>query len=214
MPEKLPETKTPTGFRLILGPPAALEEAFLAAVAAVRGSVRRSRRSTSSSAVSSSAPTCSGGSPTPLAAFSTFASRRSASSGSGSARRRLPQPAGRPLPAIAERAYTAEVARGCDGYFAPVAATPGLPRSTRQLLRELRPRGSLAGRARVGRAGRARVRREGRRPRRPLSTRDSRAAAATTTARTRSRSADAAALRRHRTAACRDLAARRKRARA
>ncbi|HWQ24381.1 MAG TPA: PD-(D/E)XK nuclease family protein [Gaiellaceae bacterium] len=47
----------------------------------------------------------------------------------------------RPLPAIAERAYVGEVARGCEGYFAPVASTPGFAEAARQLLRELRREG-------------------------------------------------------------------------
>lgn len=47
----------------------------------------------------------------------------------------------RPLPAIAERAYTAEAARGCSGYFAPVASTPGFAEVARRLLRELRQEG-------------------------------------------------------------------------
>lgn len=44
----------------------------------------------------------------------------------------------RPLPAIAERALAAEVARGATGYFAPVAATPGFADAARRVLRELR----------------------------------------------------------------------------
>lgn len=47
----------------------------------------------------------------------------------------------RPLPAIAERAYAAEAARGCTGYFAPVASTPGFAEAARRLLRELRQEG-------------------------------------------------------------------------
>ena len=47
----------------------------------------------------------------------------------------------RPLPAIAERVYTAEVSRGCTGYFAPVASTPGFAEAVRRLLRELRQEG-------------------------------------------------------------------------
>ena len=47
----------------------------------------------------------------------------------------------RPLPAIAERVYTAEAARGCSGYFAPVASTPGFGEAVRRLLRELRREG-------------------------------------------------------------------------
>lgn len=47
----------------------------------------------------------------------------------------------RPLHAIAERAYTAEVARACEGYFAPVAATPGFAEAVRRLVRELRREG-------------------------------------------------------------------------
>jgi ATP-dependent helicase/nuclease subunit B len=44
----------------------------------------------------------------------------------------------RPLPAIAARAYAAEVTRGCTTYFAPVAETPGFAEAARRLIRELR----------------------------------------------------------------------------
>ena len=44
----------------------------------------------------------------------------------------------RALPAMAERAYVAEAARGCGGYFSPVATTPGFAEAARRLLRELR----------------------------------------------------------------------------
>jgi RecB family exonuclease len=47
----------------------------------------------------------------------------------------------RPIPTIAERAYVAEVAIGCTGYFAPVASTPGFSEAVRQLVRELRREG-------------------------------------------------------------------------
>ena len=47
----------------------------------------------------------------------------------------------RPLPAIAERAYVREVARASHGYFEPVAATPGFAEVARRLLRELRQEG-------------------------------------------------------------------------
>src|SRR5581483_4677349 len=43
-----------------------------------------------------------------------------------------------PLPAIADRAYAAEIARGADTYFAPVAATPGFADALRRVFRELR----------------------------------------------------------------------------
>src|SRR5581483_7209487 len=122
------------GFRLVLGPSAALEEAFLAAVAMVR------KRS-------------------PLAPLDVlvggvlqrpYLQRRIADTSSGLLNvrfstlgelgLRLGEPTlaasgRRPLPAIAERAYTAEVARGCAGYFAPVASTPGFAEAARRLLR-------------------------------------------------------------------------------
>lgn len=44
----------------------------------------------------------------------------------------------RPLPAMAERALMREVAGGCTGYFAPVAATPGFADAARRLVREFR----------------------------------------------------------------------------
>ena len=47
----------------------------------------------------------------------------------------------RPLPAIAERAYAAEVGRGASGYFEPVAGTPGFAEVARRLVRELRQEG-------------------------------------------------------------------------
>lgn len=47
----------------------------------------------------------------------------------------------RPLPAIAERAYVREAARASQGYFEPVAATPGFAEVARRLLRELRQEG-------------------------------------------------------------------------
>ena len=47
----------------------------------------------------------------------------------------------RPLPAMAERAYAAEVARHSTGYFEPVATTPGFAEVARRLVRELRQEG-------------------------------------------------------------------------
>ena len=47
----------------------------------------------------------------------------------------------RPLPAMAERAYAAEVARHSAGYFEPVATTPGFAEVARRLVRELRQEG-------------------------------------------------------------------------
>ena len=44
----------------------------------------------------------------------------------------------RPLPAIGERAYAAEIARGTNSYFAPVADTAGFADAARRLVRELR----------------------------------------------------------------------------
>ncbi len=44
----------------------------------------------------------------------------------------------RPLSAMASRGYAAEVARQTDGYFGPVAHTPGFAEATRRLVRELR----------------------------------------------------------------------------
>ncbi len=128
------------GFRLVLGPPAGLEEAFLAAVATVReraplapldvlvgGVLQRpylQRR------IADTSPGLLN------VRFSTL----------GELGLRLGEPtlaaAGRrPLPAIAERAYTAEAARSCAGYFAPVASTPGFAEAARRLLRELRREG-------------------------------------------------------------------------
>jgi ATP-dependent helicase/nuclease subunit B len=43
-----------------------------------------------------------------------------------------------PLPAIAERGFAAEIARGAGGYFTPVAETPGFAEAARRLVRELR----------------------------------------------------------------------------
>ncbi|MCU0308915.1 MAG: exodeoxyribonuclease V subunit gamma, partial [Thermoleophilia bacterium] len=47
----------------------------------------------------------------------------------------------RPLPALAERALTREVAAACPGYFAPVAHTPGFAEAAHRTLRELRQEG-------------------------------------------------------------------------
>lgn len=44
----------------------------------------------------------------------------------------------RPLPAIGERAYAGEIARGTNSYFAPVADTSGFADAARRLVRELR----------------------------------------------------------------------------
>jgi ATP-dependent helicase/nuclease subunit B len=44
----------------------------------------------------------------------------------------------RPLPAMAARGFAAEIARGTDGYFGPVAHTPGFAEATRRLVGELR----------------------------------------------------------------------------
>jgi ATP-dependent helicase/nuclease subunit B len=128
------------GFRLVLGSPAALEDAFLDAVAAIRSG-------------------------SPLAPLDVlvggvlqrpYLQRRIADTSSGLLNvrfatlgelgLRLGEPAlaaagRRPLPAIAERVYTAEVARGCSGYFSPVASTPGFAEAVRRLLRELRREG-------------------------------------------------------------------------
>ena len=44
----------------------------------------------------------------------------------------------RPLPAMAARGFAGEVARATDGYFGPVAHTPGFAEATRRLVGELR----------------------------------------------------------------------------
>jgi RecB family exonuclease len=139
----LERSELSSGFRLVMGRPAALEDAFLAAVAAIRDR-------------------------SPLAPVDVlvggilqrpYLQRRVAEtspgllnvrfSTAGELGLRLGEPAhaasGRkPLPAIAERAYTAEAARGCTGYFAPVSATPGFAEAVRRLLRELRREGISA----------------------------------------------------------------------
>jgi ATP-dependent helicase/nuclease subunit B len=128
------------GFQLVLGPPAALEEAFLAAVAAIRerwplvpvdvlvGTVLQ--RPYLQRRLADTAPGLVN------VRFSTL----------GELGLRLGEPALaaaglRPLPAVAERAWTAEAARACSGYFAPVASTPGFAEAAHRLLRELRREG-------------------------------------------------------------------------
>jgi RecB family exonuclease len=128
------------GFRLVLGPPAALEDAFLTAVATVRersslvpldvlvGGVLQ--RPYFQRLIAETSPGLLN------VRFSTL----------GELGLRLGGPilavsGRRPMPAIAERAYIAEIARGCGGYFAPVASTPGFAEAVRQLLRELRREG-------------------------------------------------------------------------
>ena len=78
----------------------------------------------------------------------------------------------KPLPAIAERAYTAEAARGCSGYFAPVAATPGFADAVRQLLRELRREGISPDALEQAAPGALESDAKAERSRRPVSTRD------------------------------------------
>ena len=51
----------------------------------------------------------------------------------------------RPLSAMASRGYAVEVARSTNGYFGPVAHTPGFAEATRRLMRELRQEGVALG---------------------------------------------------------------------
>jgi RecB family exonuclease len=125
------------GFRLVVGPPAALEDEFLAGVAAIRnrspigpvdvlvgGVLQRpylQRR------IADTSPGLLN------VRFATL----------GELGLRLGEPAlaasGRkPLPAIAERGFASEIARATTGYFAPVAHTPGFAEAARRLIRELR----------------------------------------------------------------------------
>jgi RecB family exonuclease len=128
------------GFRLVLGPPAAVEDSVLAAIQArrerdplapidvlvggvlLRPYLQRLIADTSPGLLN--------------VRFSTLGElglRLGAATLAVSGRH--------PLPAIAERAYTSEVARSCEGYFAPVASTPGFAEAVRQLVRELRREG-------------------------------------------------------------------------
>jgi RecB family exonuclease len=131
---------TPAGIRLVLSAPAALERAFLDRVAAAR---HRSRLAPVEVVVGGvlQRPYLQR-----LIADNSLGLLNVRFSTLGELGLRLGEPvlaeAGRkPLPAIAERAYTAEAARRCSGYFAPVAATPGFADAARQLLRELRREG-------------------------------------------------------------------------
>jgi ATP-dependent helicase/nuclease subunit B len=134
MRQKLPET---TGFRLVLGPPASLEDAFLAEIAAIRaqtalapidvlvgGVLQRPylqrRAADSAGAVLN-------------VRFSTLGEL-----GVRLGEARLIAEGKRPLTAIAERGFTAEIARATSGYFEPVASTPGFAEAARRLIRELR----------------------------------------------------------------------------
>jgi hypothetical protein len=129
-----------SGFRLVVGPRAALEDAFLAAVAAARERAPLApvavlvggilQRPYLQRLIADTSPGLLN------VRFSTL----------GELGLRLGEPVlaasgRRPLPAIAERVYTAEAARGCTGYFAPVASTAGFGEAVRRLLRELRREG-------------------------------------------------------------------------
>lgn len=59
----------------------------------------------------------------------------------------------RPLSALADRALVHEVARGADGYFAPVSAAPGFAEVLGRLFRELRAAGLEAADFAAGAAG-------------------------------------------------------------
>jgi len=128
------------GFRIVLGPPAAVEDALLARIRArrehdplapidvlvggvlLRPYLQRRIADTSPALLN--------------VRFSTLGElglRLGAAALAASGRR--------PLPAIAERVYAGEVARACAGYFAPVASTPGFADAVRQLVRELRREG-------------------------------------------------------------------------
>ena len=135
----MPDSPAP-GLRVLLGSPAALEDAFLAEVAG-----RRARNALAPIDVLVGGilqrpylqRLIADNSPGLLnVRFSTL----------GELGVRLGEPSlaasgRRPLPAIAERAYVREVARASHGYFEPVAATPGFAEVARRLLRELRQEG-------------------------------------------------------------------------
>lgn len=125
------------GFRLVLAPPAPLEDAFLDAVAAVRGRAPLApvdvlvggvlQRPYMQRRIAETSPGLVN------VRFSTL----------GELGLRLGEPAlaasdRLPLPAIAGRAYAAEVARTATSYFAPVATTPGFADALRRVVRELR----------------------------------------------------------------------------
>lgn len=130
----------PPGFRLVVGPQAALEAALLDRVDAVRARERLAPIDVLVGGV----------------LLRPYLQRRIADTSPGLLNVRfttlgelgirlgepvLAASGRRPLPAIAERVYTAEAARGCRGYFSPVAATPGFAEAARRLLRELRQEG-------------------------------------------------------------------------
>ena len=159
---------TPAGFRLVLGPPAAVEDAFLGRVAAVRAALaaradRRARRRRAPAAVPAAADrrhlARSAQRPLLDARRARAPARRADAS---------PRRGGGRCPRSPSARYTAEAARGCTGYFAPVAATPGFAEVARRLLRELRREGISPDALERVAPGSRRVRGEGRRPRRPL----------------------------------------------
>src|SRR5262245_18437805 len=107
-----------SGFRLVLGAPADVEDAILARIASIR-----------TQATLAPIDVLVGGVP-----LHPYFQRRIADTSPGLLNVRfstvgelglrlgasaLAASGRRPMPAIAERAYTAEVARGCSGYFAP-----------------------------------------------------------------------------------------------
>lgn len=133
----MPDAAANTQLRLVVGPPAAVEDAFLLHVGRIRERY-------------------------PLAPVDVliggilqrpYLQRRIADTSSGLLNvrfwtlgelgLRLGEPAlaasdRLPLPAIADRAYAAEVAHTATTYFAPVATTPGFADALRRVVRELR----------------------------------------------------------------------------
>jgi RecB family exonuclease len=131
------------GFRLVLGPPAATENAFLAAIGRVRESSLLAPVDVLVGGVLQrpyfQRLIADGSAGLLNVRFSTLGEL-----GLRLGEANLAASGRRPLPAIAERAHTAEAARGCTGYFAPVASTPGFAEVVRRLLRELRREGISA----------------------------------------------------------------------
>lgn len=126
-----------SGFQMVLGPPAALEDAFMAKLATIReqwpltpmdvlvGGVLlrpylQRRAADVAGAVLNVRFSTLGELGVRLGEATLIADDR------------------RPLTAIAERGFAAEIARATSGYFAPVADTPGFAEAARRLIRELR----------------------------------------------------------------------------
>ena len=129
-----------SGFRLVTGAPAALEDAFLRRVAAIRSTDPLAPidvliggvliRPYLQRLIAETSPVMLN------VRFHTIGEL-----GVRLGEAALARSGRRPLPALAERALVHEVAAGCDGYFAPVASTPGFADAARRLLRELRQEG-------------------------------------------------------------------------